>query len=32
MTGEVPLGPYDERRHDVVVMDDFIFGEPRLVK
>ena len=32
VTGEVPLGPYDERRQDVVVMDDFIFGEPRLVK
>ena len=24
--------PHDERRSDVVVMDDFIFGEPRLVK
>ena len=31
-SGDVEPGPYDERRSDVVVMDDFIFGEPRLVK
>jgi hypothetical protein len=32
VAGDVAPGPYDERRTDVVVMDDFIFGEPRLVK
>lgn len=28
-TGNVALGPNDDRRHDVVVMDDFIYGEPQ---
>jgi hypothetical protein len=29
-TGDVPAGPNDNRRHDIVVMDDFIYGEPQL--
>ena len=32
VSGDVEPGPYDEKRNDVVVMDDFIFGEPRLGK
>lgn len=32
VSGDIEPGPYDEKRHDVVVMDDFIFGEPRLGK
>jgi hypothetical protein len=32
VSGDVQPGPYDEKRCDVVVMDDFIFGEPRLGK
>jgi hypothetical protein len=31
-TGDVAPGPNDERRHDIVVMDDFIYGEPQLVE
>jgi len=31
-TGDVAPGPNDGRRHDIVVMDDFIYGEPQLVK
>jgi hypothetical protein len=31
-TGNVAPGPNDDRRHDIVVMDDFIYGEPQLVK
>ena len=31
-TGDVAPGPNDDRRHDIVVMDDFIYGEPQLVK
>ena len=27
-TGNVDPGPDDDRRHDVVMMDDFIYGEP----
>ena len=29
-TGSVPPGPDDDLQHDIVVMDDFIYGEPRL--
>jgi hypothetical protein len=29
-TGDVAPGPNDDRRHDIVVMDDFIYGEPQL--
>jgi len=32
VSGDVAPGPDDEKGSDVVVMDDFIFGEPRLVK
>jgi hypothetical protein len=31
-TGDVAPGPNDDRKHDIVVMDDFIYGEPQLVK
>jgi hypothetical protein len=31
-TGDVAPGPNDDRRHDIVVMDDFIYGEPQLLK
>jgi hypothetical protein len=30
-TGDVAPGPNDDRRHDIVVMDDFIYGEPQLL-
>ncbi len=30
-TGNVAPGPNDDRRHDIVVMDDFIYGEPQLL-
>ena len=29
--GDVAPGPNDDERHDVVVMDDFIYGEPQLL-
>ena len=29
-TGDVAPGPNDDRRHDIVMMDDFIYGEPQL--
>jgi hypothetical protein len=29
-TGDVPAGPNDNRRHDIVMMDDFLYGEPQL--
>jgi hypothetical protein len=32
VSGNIEPGPHDEKRSDVVVMDDFIFGEPRLGK
>ena len=28
-TGDVAPGPNDDRHHDIVVMDDFIYGEPQ---
>ena len=30
-TGDVAPGPNDDRRHDIVMMDDFIYGEPQLI-
>jgi hypothetical protein len=30
-TGDVAPGPNDDARHDVVMMDDFIYGEPQLL-
>jgi hypothetical protein len=27
----VALGPNDDARHDIVMMDDFIYGEPELL-
>ena len=30
-TGDVAPGPNDDARHDIVVMDDFIYGEPQLL-
>jgi hypothetical protein len=29
ITGDVAPGPNDDRKHDIVVMDDFIYGEPQ---
>src|SRR5437764_2499307 len=31
-TGDVAPEPNDDQRHDIVVMDDFIYGEPQLGK
>jgi len=31
-TGNVAPGPNDDARHDIVMMDDFIYGEPQLLK
>jgi hypothetical protein len=31
-TGDVAPGPNDDRRHDIVMMDDFIYGEPQLLQ
>jgi hypothetical protein len=28
-TGDVAPGPNDDRKHDIVMMDDFIYGEPQ---
>jgi len=28
-TGDVPPGPDDDRKNDIVMMDDFIYGEPQ---
>ena len=30
-TGDVAPGPNDDRLHDIVMMDDFIYGEPQLL-
>ena len=29
--GDVAPGPNDDRKHDIVMMDDFIYGEPQLL-
>jgi hypothetical protein len=31
-SGDVAPGPNDDARHDIVMMDDFIYGEPQLLK
>ena len=31
-TGDVAPGPNDDSHHDIVMMDDFIYGEPQLLK
>jgi len=31
-TGDVAPGPEDDRQHDIVMMDDFIYGEPQLLQ
>jgi hypothetical protein len=31
-TGNVAPGPNDDRQHDIVMMDDFVYGEPQLVQ
>jgi hypothetical protein len=30
--GNVAPGPNDDKKHDIVMMDDFIYGEPQLLK
>jgi hypothetical protein len=30
--GDVVPGPNDDKRHDIVMMDDFIYGEPQLLQ
>ena len=30
-TGDVAPGPNDDAQHDIVMMDDFIYGEPQLL-
>jgi hypothetical protein len=30
-TGNVAPGPNDDQRHDIVMMDDFLYGEPQLL-
>jgi len=30
-TGNVAPGPNDDERHDIVMMDDFVYGEPQLL-
>ena len=30
-SGDVAAGPNDNRQHDIVMMDDFIYGEPQLL-
>ena len=31
-TGDVAPGPNDDRQHDIVMMDDFIYGEPEIIQ
>ncbi len=31
-TGDVAPGPDDNRQHDIVMMDDFIYGEPQILQ
>jgi hypothetical protein len=31
-SGNVAPGPNDDRQHDIVVMDDFLYGEPQLLQ
>jgi hypothetical protein len=31
-TGRVAPGPNDDQKHDIVMMDDFIYGEPQLLQ
>ncbi|HEX4653936.1 MAG TPA: hypothetical protein VH227_06780 [Candidatus Udaeobacter sp.] len=31
-SGDVAPGPNDDRQHDIVMMDDFIYGEPELLQ
>lgn len=31
-TGDVAPGPDDDRQHDIVMMDDFIYGEPQILQ
>jgi hypothetical protein len=31
-TGDVAPGPNDDKRHDIVMMDDFIYGEPQIIQ
>jgi hypothetical protein len=31
-TGDVAPGPNDNKQHDIVMMDDFIYGEPEIVQ
>jgi hypothetical protein len=31
-TGDVAPGPNDDAHHDIVMMDDFIYGEPQLIQ
>jgi hypothetical protein len=31
-TGDVAPGPNDDKQHDIVMMDDFIYGEPQILQ
>jgi hypothetical protein len=31
-TGDVAPGPHDDEKLDIVMMDDFIYGEPRTLQ
>jgi hypothetical protein len=31
-TGDVAPGPNDDKHHDIVMMDDFIYGEPQIIQ
>jgi hypothetical protein len=30
--GDVAPGPNDDKHHDIVMMDDFIYGEPQILQ